>query len=471
MTLRNRCWTLVLTLLCGFGILGAEDDAFRYRAPIAVSQPGAFILVPLSAGVYAHSQQLGLDDLRVVDARGERVPFALLSPRGGRVETADQVRDAAIYPLPPKPAADGTWTSPIEVTVQGDRIDVRRRSGPRADEKSGPRSGGWLVDLGERKATDPPPHAIRFEWTGPAEFTAAFEFETSADLRTWSPGGAGQLMALVSPAGTLTQPNVVLGQAAGRFVRLVWTDASSAPAVIRALRLSPEQRTVALDPPVELTFSARQAPADRQPEADADGRALDFDLGGALPIAQIELRWADGTHVAPVYIRGRNEESASWSSLAAGVFYRLDRDGVVSTSPPVTVGAAVRYLRVVPDPRAGTLDPKQTRLVVWARLASLVFAAQGQAPFALLAGSATAAAGSLPVGTLVPSLEDERPRFGRATLGAWGEVAAAVSREASERRQANVKLALLWIVLLGGVAGLGFAVWRLARSATTRTQV
>jgi hypothetical protein len=459
----SRRWLIALTLVCGGAVQGAEETAFRYRAPVVVEKPGAFVLVPLSAGVYARSLQADLTDLRVVDARGERVPFTLLSSRGGQVTTTDQVRDASIYPLPPKPAADGTWSAPIELTVQGDRIDVKRRSGARSDSASGLRSGGWVVDLRERKPADPRPRAVRFEWSGPAEFTAAFEFETSDDLRHWQPGGAGQLMALVSPSGTLTQPSVVLPPSAGRFVRLVWTDAATAPSITRAQGLSPEQQTIALDLPAELSFAPGPTPADKQATIDAEAGSLYFDLGGALPIAQIELRWADGTHIAPVRVEGRMRAGVPWWPLAAGVFYRLDRNGVISTSGPLAVGATARYVRVVPDPRAGALDPARTRLVVWAQLPSLLFAAQGQAPYSLLAGSATATAGSLPAGTLVPSLDDERPRFGRAALGAWSEVAAAAREAEAAHRRTLIRLGLLWTVLVGGVAGLAFMVWRLAR--------
>jgi hypothetical protein len=102
-------------------------------------------------------------------------------------------------------------------------------------------------------------------------------------------------------------------------------------------------------------------------------------------------------------------------------------------------------------------------VAVRAQLGSLVFAAQGQAPYALLAGSPTADPGSLPVGTLVPSLDEERPRFGRATVGPWSEVEEVARQAETARRQATLRLVLLWTVLVGGVALLGFMVWRLAR--------
>jgi len=64
---------------------------------------------------------------------------------------------------------------------------------------------------------------------------------------------------------------------------------------------------------------------------------------------------------------------------------------------------------------------------------------------------------------LVPALDDERARFGRATLGAWGEVAAVARAEEQQQRVAALRPWLLWSVLIVGVLALGAMVWKLAR--------
>ena len=153
----------------------------------------------------------------------------------------------------------------------------------------------------------------------------------------------------------------------------------------------------------------------------------------------------------------------SWWPLTSGVFYRLERDGIASTAGPLSIGAVTRYLRVTPDERAGALDVRQTRLVVWVQLTTLVFASEGRAPYTLQAGAPSATSGALPAGTLVPSLDDERPRFGHASIGTWSEAAEVANQESADRRRATLRLVLLWSVLVGGVAALGFMVWRLAK--------
>jgi hypothetical protein len=461
---RSAAIGLLCTALGAAAAVSAEEPAYRYQAPISVEKTAAFVQLPLPASAYGRSLGVNLSDMRIVDARGERVPFAVLAPRVAEAQSVEQQRDAALYPLPAKPAANGVWASPVEVTLQGERISVKRL-GSATLASAAAASGGWLFDLGERKKGDPPSQSLRLQWSGPPEFSAAFRIDTSDELRTWRGGGGGQLLALASATGPLTQPNVMLPANAGRFVRLVWADAAAAPVVTSAKVIASTQNSVTLDKPTELVFASNPAPDGKAAADEAAQRALHYDLGGTLPLVQIDLQLAPGTRVAPVHLQGRNHSNEPWRELGASVFYRLERDTEVSTSPPLALRASVRYVRVVPDARAASLDAGQTQLRVQAQLASLVFATQGAAPYALWAGADKAPPSALPVTTLVPTLDDERPRFGRATLGEWSEV-NAVARAAKQREQlAALRPWLLWAVLLAGVAGLAFMVWRLTRPA------
>lgn len=444
----------------------AEDAAYRYSAPIELQQDAPFVQLPLPASAYGRSLRTDLQDLRIVDSRGERVPFAVLAPRAGRPQMTKQQRDAQLYALPARPAAGAAWPSPVEVTVEGERISVKRRHGPgegaSTDAGAAP---GWLFDLGEREPRDPPPRQLRLQWSGPAVFSATFDLETSDDLRQWRPAGSGQVMALASAAGPLTQPGIMLPESPTRFVRLVWADAGTAPALTGATVVAEQRQSVALDAPTLLVLSPGAEPAGKASSAEDARRALHFDLGGVLPLVQLDLQLPPGTRVVPVRVQARASADEAWRELAQAVFYRLERGAAVSASPALSLQATVRYLRVIPDERAAALDATQTRLAVQAQLASLVFAAQGQPPFSLLAGAGKAQGSALPIGTLVPALDDERPRFGKAALGAWSEVEVVARRAESAQRLARMRPWLLWAVLLAGVAGLGFMVWRLLRSA------
>ena len=217
----------------------------------------------------------------------------------------------------------------------------------------------------------------------------------------------------------------------------------------------------------ELTFAPSAEPTGPSGPDAVTARALHFDLGGDLPFVDLDLRFFGGTHVAPVRLQGRSRIDERWRELGSGVFYRLERDGVPTESPAIALATHAHFIRVIVDERAAPLDSQTTRLALHAQLASLVFATAGQPPFRLLAGSPDASDSALPAATLVPRLDEERQRFGRAELGAFAEdpeVARAAVRAAGIAR---LRPWLLWGVLIVGVVVLAALVWRLAGSAAT----
>ena len=440
------------------GSYAAAQPAQRHRAAISVEQPAAFVKLPLPVAVYARSAQADLADLRVVDANGERVPFALLAPRPDDVQSSDRWRDATLYRLPARPPAGGTWASPVDVTVEGGRMTVRQRGAAPAPAKS----PGWLFDLGERAKGEAPAQTLQLSWSGPAEFSAPLIIEHSADLRSWRAAGSGQLLALASPSGALTQPDIVLPPDCERFVRLVWVGPGPQPQLSAARAATPALRSVTLDPPTEINVAASTEPAG--PQAGEDSRrALHFDLGAVLPLQKLDLNLPAGTRVLPLRVQARDRIDAPWQPVAATVVYRIERGEQSARSPALALQRSARFIRLIPDERAAMPKAEEAHLVVQAQLASLVFAAQGQAPYALLAGAAKASAGALPLATLVPDVDQERARLGKAALGPFSEVREAVEKAESEERQAKLRPWLLWAVLIAGVAGLGWMVWRLAR--------
>ena len=477
---------LAALLACIAQVAAAGEAAFRYEAPIVVEQGGAFLRLALPVNAYAHSRQPSLADLRIVDARGERVPFALAAPRSPQAQETESTRPVEIYPLPPRRPGQAEPAGPLEVQVVGDRITVRRYAGAAGPAGAAARSGpvpGWLFDLGERASGEAQPDSLRLSWSAPAEFSAGFDLEVSDDLRRWRSAGGGQLLALNSASGRLTQPKVMLpAGGAPRFVRLRWVNAADAPVLSSAVQVRLSRGSVVLDAPTALmvqpatalspstpstlstpTTQSATSPA-AKPTATAtleDPGALLFDLGAVLPVVAIDLALPAVQRVAPVRVQGRSRLDEPWRDLALTVFYRIERGAGIDRPPPLALQANVRYLRLVPDPRSGPLPA--TPLAVQAQLLTLVFPAQGQAPYRLLAGSADAAPGALAISTLVPAFEEERARLGRAVLGAWNENEAVAREEAWQQRLVTWRPVLLWSVLLLGVASLGSVVWRLAR--------
>jgi hypothetical protein len=464
---------LALALLAALPASAFAKDELppRWRAPLALSQPAPFVEVALPPSTYAHSEGRVLSDLRVVDAQGRRVPFALIPPLAASAPRVEQRSDATLYPLPrPATSAPGalpvdataSYASPVELVVQPGTgsVTVRPVGGGPVVSATSP---GWLFDLGAPREGPAPQH-LELSWSGPTEFSIGYALATSDDLRQWRAAGSGQLLSVTSSTGTLTQSRVELPPASARFVRLVWTGLGARPVLTGAQAVA----TLASQAvPTDLTTLEPAAIAASAPAAVADAAArpsgLEVDLGGAMPVETVALRFRAGTHVAPTDVYGRDAADGAWRLLVRGVFERVERGDGVATSTPLTVHDTVRWLRFAPDARATALDPASVGVVLQVRPAHVVFAMQGDAPFSLLVGSRNATAAALPVETLVPVWRDERQRLGRASVGAWGEDAAAARAAESSSRWARVRGVLLWSVLLVGVAMLGTMVWRLTK--------
>ncbi|UXH80365.1 DUF3999 domain-containing protein [Roseateles amylovorans] len=458
-------WTLPSWAASHAPAAPASAPALRWQAAVTLQQEGSFIALPLPPSAYAHSLSPGLADLRVVDAAGQRVPYAWLPQPEGAPRSEESLRATTAYPLPRRTAPDAALQSPVEVLVQGDRLRVRRLGGGDTLARPDAMSPGWLFDLGERTPGEAAPQRLRLTWSGPSEFAATFDIDASETLRDWRGAGSGQVMALSAPSGALQQRDVLLPADVPRFVRLVWRDTSTAPQLTGGQAVRIQTGLGAQTVTETLRFTPSPEPAGRWPLVP---NSLHFDLGGGLPIHAVDLQLPPATRVVPLRLQGRQRSDEPWRELGSWVAYRLDRpDGQSPTShsPPMAVPATVRYLRLLPDERTGALDAARTQLVVKAALATLVFASQGQPPFQLQAGADNAANGALPIGMLVPQLDQERDRLGRAQLGEWTEVTAVAEQAAADQRRAAMRVWLLWGVLLAGVIALGAMVWKLARGA------
>lgn len=457
---------LCVCLCLGLATAHADEGTlYRASAPVEFAPGPAFQRLPLPASIYAHSLQADLRDLRLLDGQGRRVPYAILAARTVDAEEHETRRAARLYPLPAAPAGDGAWRMPLEVGIDGQKVTVRQLA---AAGEAPRQSAGWLFDLGESRPADPAPHALRLAWRGPSDFSVGYRIETSPDLRAWQAGGSGQLIALSHAGEAISQPLVVLPAEAGRFVRLFWNAPGDAPRLTGAESLYRQSLPGRVDDLTELSLTdSATPPVGAKPSGRTDAaveQALYFDLGGDLPLARLELRLDTDNLVVPARIEARASRETGWRPVATTVFYRLRRGAESIEAPPLEVATQARWLRLVVDPRAAPLEPGRARLIAQARLPSLVFVAQGPAPYSLLAGSATAAAGALPLATLVPDLEKERPRFGTARLGAWQVNLQAAQLAEAEKSAALRRQVLLWGILVLGVAMLGYMVWRQVRS-------
>lgn len=457
---RQRLALLAAAALLGAGVCRAEAPRpadFLWRAPLQVPSGAALVRAELPAPALLHVQSSDWRDLRVFNAAGEAVPFALLAPPAAGAPPP-RARTSAYAALPlysgPGPARRAAKGS-TEVRIgdgAGQRSVWVRMDG--SDLPGAPRLNSVLFDsrLEQQALT-----GLEVEGPLPANTPVHLGVSTSADLAQWNPLPVRGRLYRFDGSGAPSNLTLEFERPVrleGRFLRLDWggqdgvmvtavtgliAPADSAPAVARAALPAPQA---------------------------AGAGALEIGTGFATPLAGLALGTGVDNSLWPVRVLARNEASLPWRQVGNTVVYRLANGGTASTNPPLPLpGVSARWLRFESTNGA---DLAKAGLQASAEFqpVRIVFVASGPAPFELAAGRAGTMAAALPLATIAGTLGNRKvDELPAATVG------DSVTRRPPPAPWARLwpgdappgQAAVLWTVLVAGVLMLAAVAWRLLR--------
>jgi len=446
---------LLALLACAAHAADERPADFAQSATITAPAGASHYRVAASEAVYRASQKRGLADLRVANAAGEFVPFAIVQSGGAGALERESV-PAKLFPLHGDEAKGMEGLSlRIERNAAGTVVQVH------SDGKAAPGGRKLLGYLAALPTLARAGEAIVFEWEAPAGFTGSATVEASEDLKRWSLVAAQAPVVLLEHGGErLEQKRVELSPLRAKYLRLSFRGVPAGFALRSA--------SVQLQPATPETPRAAIAITGR---ADAEKKhEYLFDTGGVFPVDRLRFALPQVNAVAPVQVFSRERGDAPWRPVASTVAYRLAKDGGEMASPEIAFAAnADRYWMVRVDARSGGLGAGDLGLKLGWIPHEVVFAARGAGPFVLLAGSRAAASAALPVGTILPGHREGAPlEVVEARLGPMAAnpaVATAAPKAPAESVQAYVESPegrknVLWGVLVLGVL---FVIWMATR--------
>lgn len=443
--------TTVLALLCCGAAHAAEQAAdFATRASVRVTQAAPYARLTLPIDAYLAARSPDLRDLRVFNAKGEAVPFALIATPP-QTRASEQQRALRWFPLHGEASTSG---GDLQVDVRRDTsgtvVSVREQSG----NKTGKALRGYLIDTGSKEATLAALDITLGE--GVSSFHRV-SVEASDDLTRWhSLQGEAVLAVLDFNGEQIRRERIELGQIDARYLRVLWREPAEAAPIATVKLVTREAHTEA---PTMVWTPASAA------QRDAKG---DYVLKLPTPIRaeQLRITLPPGNLLAPIEIATRNDERAPWQRIANGVVYRLAGEGADRTSPDIALGnRVIEHLRLRADPRSGGLGNTAPTLQVGLTPQQLVFLARGPAPYTLALGNPKAAPAALAVDTLVPgygqpgapAIADAEASFGPQIIAADSSSPTAPESPADTRKW------VLWAVLVAGVAVMGGMAWSLVK--------
>ncbi|MDH5834577.1 DUF3999 domain-containing protein [Luteimonas kalidii] len=423
---------LGLVVLAGVAFASAGAD-YQTQWPLAVPDGNAGMYrVSLDAGVYATARSPWLDDVDIVDARGQPVAAQLFAPERPGAAAPERV-PAPWFALP---AATVGAPADLALAVEraGDGSVLRVQAQASAATAAAPVATGWLVDASAVEASIA---ALVVDWTGARDpFEAAYRIEGSDDLREWR----------------VLQPRVVLLDLArgGQRLRQPRVPVEASARYLRLVPLTGAEGLVLTRVEAELAVGSAPSPApqwrelDAQPSGGTARTEFVYLLDGRFPVDHVDLA-LPGSGTGEWTLYSRESSDAAWVRRAGPwVAYSIGRD---QRSPPQRLAAAVRdrHWRLV---AADTQAAAPVLRLGW-HPEMLVFVAGDAPPYRLVAGSARTSRAGSPVAQSLAAIrttrgEDWQPP--RATLGP----PAPLAGEAALRPARDWRAWLLWSLLVAG---------------------
>ena len=439
---------LAMVVCAGLAVpAAANEHAWQWPLQLEPPQQPAY-LVAFDEGLYAALQDPLLRDIEVLDASGRRMPSAMqsaLPAATSAIETAP-VRGFLLPGDTPATVEQlrARFASP-ELTVELHGVTAPAAAAP----------SQLLLDLGEGSAAV---EALQLQPQAASEgpWLASLQVEGSADLQGWRVlRPRFDAYRLNQDGQQLSALRLALPTAPPRYLRLAWLPGSRQGALAGVSAERRREQRVA--PPPLRWITLQGAPA-------ADGEGWVFRTPGPLLVERWRLQPAAERWLGSARLDSRAATTAAWQPRAEVASYRIEVDGLwIDDGDHALAPTRERDWRLRWS--ASFAAPPQRALAY--RADHLLFMAEGEPPYRLVAGSASARRIDAPTTAALAAVRASKgPQWmpGQAIPGARAELAGAQALQPppdSERWQRG----LLWAVLLAVAASVVVMALRLLRAA------
>lgn len=464
--------TLLLTVTAGglglFASLaqaagGLKPSDFALRVPLSLAQPDGLHVLELTEAMYQAGASRTLADLRIFNAKGESLAWAVL-PTPVPEQTSGAPLELALVPLPEQPDMRALVLKSYAIRVERDERRAVVEVAPLQPVELPPgQIGGFLIDA--RRAKDRSGELSLVFDAGAPDFASRVDILGSEDLVNWRPVANGPL-TLNRKLGEPVERTTFALTRPPPFLRMQWTG-GTAPQLIGA-RFTERTSPVAILPRATMTVLV---------DPDRRDNFL-VDVPRALPIErlyfqpqtmnetfrmQVYRREAQPHRSRPHLLSRRRDDQ--WVSLGQVDVMRIMRDGAEVQGEPLSFSGTTDRLRLSPvGAPTGSFPVVEAE---W-RPARIAFVAKGPGPYFAAIGHGdakpnppldlrTALSDNDPAGTALP--------LARVATGSAEQLAARAAGEQRAQRiatEARWSRYVLWAVLLIAVAALAWMAWRLS---------
>jgi hypothetical protein len=387
----SRSITLLALVLicCLWGLTNSEADEtlnpkdFAYGMSLEWQIPSSLYITNLSEPVYLGSVKKDHSDLRIFNGDELMVPFTLRHPS----QTSKQIKiePLEVSPISEKSKLRATITEhPITVKSANNKGSVNIQISNTESSKTTDQYT-YLIDLRKNQEIQRYLKSITFDWDTKGETNPIIhlEIEASDDLNNWvSVVKDAVILKLAYQNQNVLQNKVEFTAVKLKFLKITFK--SDLPFNLKTAQgeFISEQRVVVQSwKMLEPIAKAK----------DEKPNELQYDAKGYFPVDRLTVNIPENTFME-LEILSRNEESQDWVPRYLGSVYHLLQDHQTIVSQAITLPMVVsdKYWLIRAKGKDVDFRSKSLNLVLGYVPHELIFLAQGQGPFLLAFGNATA---------------------------------------------------------------------------------
>ncbi len=434
--MRQLLLTLAFLSLPSWAGPSAAD--FNYTLPLQTQGGAAHYQLQLPPAVYLNSQRSDLGDLRMFNAAGELLPYAVRSP--------------ILNPIPAQSVALPFFAQNKAQSSTGSSTQIKRnRDGSLVEITQQALQKNVIQHLLDASQLKLPINTIKLGWQD-ADYSGTVIIDASQDLQNWHQVSRGTVLNLQYQGQQLAQQELQLNGSQAKYLRLSWPE--GAPQLLQSVQAAlVRQSTAAPHEWLAMNIAPEKSAGEYQ-----------FNTASALPIDQMRIILPQINTLVRTTLYSRAKPDAQWQARWQGVLYRLARNtGEVSNTPAMFSPNSHTEWKLQVDTQGGGIGNTAPKIEMGWTPSTLLFIARGNPPFTLAYGNKniTSAAQSendllidkaSPIGIAKASQEIRNPN------------------PASQSDPAQQKKWLLWGALLIAVAVLGLMARSLLGQLKSPTQ-
>jgi hypothetical protein len=464
---RLRSAGAVLAFVAAAASASPADGPGNYSHTIALGMSGkqAVVQLPLPRAVYLEARSADLRDVRLFDAAGTALPFAVFEPAQASQENRTMA-PVAVFPVRAPGGASSRLPDGLQIRTDANGAVVSVTAPPARNV--GDVLSSLVLDMqgapGIAQARAPVSAIALTLPAGVSNYNARLALEASDDLQHWEALADSAVSWLVNNQGaSVKKDRIEFAPQTFRFVRFRWLEGT--PVEFAAIAAERVVRKYAPTQRESVVLQAKPGTA---------GHDLLYDAPIAVPAESLGLELQGHNAVFPAVVGQYRKQAGNGAGSVASVqlqavvnttFFRLTQDGQQRASGDIDI-APTHASQWVVRPTATMAEPPGLRLR-WTP-ARMVFVAGGKGPYTLAFGRAGVQAQTSQV-----SLAQVAPGFSTHELALLEQATAGdpVRRDGAGRggrdgaadAGAGKRSAWLWALLVCGVAALAAMAWKLTQ--------